>query len=515
LIAGKVFDLVKQYLIPRIETFTYDLGPAIEQLSALAQAASTPAVAERIRNAVATIRADPVVVADEDGIRITLNITVPDLPEPSASPSPAEPTPEEIQAFQKELDNWDAFLVFAIKQLGFVVGDRQFRNELLQILLNSRYRLAEALGQPPSAAGHDPVRDLFLDTWQRLGAAVRSAARRGQLGSHALEFLSFVSAGDALFALDQAAPALGMRISADDLRRLAHVMAPNSTEDPLQFNFAEDPTLKALLAPSPAPLTSPPEASPAPSETPAVSPSPSPAPPALAPHASGWFQLPWSLIEPREACAAEPAAIVPQLKEVAARLRRVVVDENNAPGYRADVERLLELSTERQLAGSDLDSRFHPTFRQLVKTAAWQESCWRQFIRRGDHLTWLESSSGDIGLMQVNKYVWRGFYDLDKLKWDVLYNSGAGTEILMELTGQVLARPQVTASGIDGISLARSVYAAYNGGPYAYNRWRRPHESSQAEEIDAAFLDKYQAVRHGQQIDILSCAAQWGHAAGH
>ena len=35
--------------------------------------------------------------------------------------------------------------------------------------------------------------------------------------------------------------------------------------------------------------------------------------------------------------------------------------------------------------------------------------------------------------MQVNKHVWRGFYDLDRLKWDVLYNAGAGCEILARM----------------------------------------------------------------------------------
>ena len=125
--------------------------------------------------------------------------------------------------------------MFAVKQLGAVVGDRQFRSELLEVLLTSRYRLTQALASPPSAAGPDPVRTLFVDSWQKLGLAVRAAARRGQFGSRSLQFLSFISAGDALFALDQAAPALGMRISSDDLRRLAHIMAPDATGDPLEF----------------------------------------------------------------------------------------------------------------------------------------------------------------------------------------------------------------------------------------------------------------------------------------
>jgi hypothetical protein len=545
-IAGKGFDLIKQYLIPSIGTFAYDLNPAIQQLGALAEAASTPSVAERVRNAIATVHADPAVLATDDGVRIALLINVPAVPEAVGSETPAPPTPQEIAAFEKQLDDWDAFLVFAIKQLGFTVGDKEFRGELLDILLTSRYRLTQALANPPSASGPDPVRALFLDTWQKLATAIRSAGRRGQLGSRGLEFLSFVSAGDALFALDQAGPALGMRISADDLRRLAHIMAPGATGDPLQFSYAEDPALKSLLGPTLAPLTSTPESSPAispsPTETPLLSASPSttstaipsasatasstPAPsagpsPAISPSAtptpqvSGWLRLPWSLVEPREACAGEPAEIVPQLNQVALRLRRVVVDETNASGYRGDMERLLELSVQRQLATSDLDSRFRPAFRLTVKSTAWQESCWRQFIRRGDQVTWLESSTGDIGLMQVNKHVWRGFYDLEKLKWDVLYNAGAGTEILMQMAMHVLSRPHTDPKRIDGTALARSVYASYNGGPDAYSRWRHPHESSLAKEIDLAYLEKYKAVERGESINILSCAAEWGHRSGH
>ena len=77
--------------------------------------------------------------------------------------------------------------------------------------------------------------------------AVRAAAQRGMLGARALEFMSFISAGDALFALDQAAPALGMRISAADLQRLAHIMAPTAADEPLQFNYGEDRDMKKLF----------------------------------------------------------------------------------------------------------------------------------------------------------------------------------------------------------------------------------------------------------------------------
>jgi hypothetical protein len=537
ILVGKGFDLIKQYLIPRLETFSYDLNPSVQQLATLAADASTPPVAERIKSSVATLRALPEVQAQDDGVRITLVITVPDFPAPEASPSPVTATPEEIAAFQKRLDQWDAFLVFAVKQLGANVGDEQFRKQLMQILLSSRYKLVAALQQPPSAAGPDPVRMLFLETWRNLGAAVRDAARRGKLGARGLRFLSFVSAGDALFALDEAAPALGMRISAADLRRLAHIMAPTATGNPLEYNFNEDQELKDIFGvtepPSsgalpeeeaPEPLTSPAasESPAATAATPATVPRlpPTPAPslkPSPAPaERSGWLRVPMWLLEPEDACAGETDSLLPELHEVARRLGHAVVDSNNAPRYRDDMARLLGLSADHEIAQSKMDRRYRPTFRTLVKSAAWQESCWRQFVRTKGRVRWLESSSGDIGLMQVNKHVWRGFYNLQKLRWDVLYNAGAGAEILDQMMTGVLRRPHIDPFRYDPVALVRSTYAAYNGGPDAYNRWRRGAlEPNPARAIDSAFLAKYGATARGNDFDILSCAATWGRAPGH
>ena len=184
---------------------------------------------------------------------MTLGLTAPALPA-AAPAAPSGPlTPAELAAWNQKLDQWDAFIVFAIKQVGAAVPDQQVRANLLNVLLDGRYRLAQAIDQPPAPGGPDPVRVLFLDQWRQLREVVRKAAARGQLGDRALEFLSFLSAGDALMAFDQAAPALGARISAADLRRLARIMAPQSTADPLQFNYGEDPELQHIFGFTPPP----------------------------------------------------------------------------------------------------------------------------------------------------------------------------------------------------------------------------------------------------------------------
>lgn len=516
-IVSRGFDLVKQHLIPRLEAFSYDLNPAVRQLGLLAEEASTPVVAERIRNAIATVRADRQVIALNDGVRVTLAITLPEFPTPVPGATPAEPTAAELAAFQKTLDNWDAFLVFTVKQLGETVGDKQFRNQLLAILLESRFKLVAALSAPEKASEPDPVRTLFLEEWQRLHDLVRSAAERGRLGARALDFLSFVSAGDALLAFDQAAPALGMRISAQDLRRLAHVMAPNATGDPLAYSFDEDKELRKLFD-MPQPLEAPvpieeTEAPPIETPTPSIATPPTPAmTPTSTSHPS---PIPTSMLdrvlESIAPCEADAEEAPPNeyLIQIGKKLGRIIVDGENVDSYREQMGRLLELTAERELgASTDLDPKYARAYRALVKSSAWQESCWRQFVNVNGRIRWLESSTGDIGLMQVNKHVWRGFYSLLRLRWDVVYNAGAGSEILMKMIRYTLAKPVIDPVPIPD-HLARSAYAAYNGGPDAYNRWRRD-ERAPLKQIDESFWIKYQATKDGQQIDILACARHWG-----
>ena len=400
-VVSQGFDLIKGYLIPRLNDFSYDLNPSVKQLAAMITDSIPADAADRVRDAIASLRAEPNIVALDDGLRVTLVMTVPDVPGSPVNPgAAASPTPEELKAFQESLDKWDAFLVFSIKQLGDAVGDRQFRDQLLQILLDSRYRLVNALNNPPAGGGPDPVRLLFLDEWRQLHDAVRAAARRGMLGAHALEFMSFISAGDALFALDQAAPALGMRISAADLRRLAHIMAPDASGDALQFDYREDPDMKKLFSVPEPPRSRhpieeedvPPSAPAAPNPPPhsdATSPSsysrlfpsrvavpardefpqakgllptirfPFPRGKGLLPTIPNPFPLGKGLgvrflgfFSPREADAAEDAGHlqINRLQDVADRLYRLVVNEENVDAYRHDMALLLNLSAAYELS---------------------------------------------------------------------------------------------------------------------------------------------------------------------
>jgi len=81
--------------------------------------------------------------------------------------------------------------------------------------------------------------------------------------------------------------------------------------------------------------------------------------------------------------------------------------------------------------------------------------------------------------MQINQVVWRGFYEVQRLRWDTAYNVRAGAQILMRYTKDY-AVPYALKSG-DPNHAPRAVYAVYNAGPRAVGRFARnpPHPREQ------------------------------------
>jgi hypothetical protein len=519
-IAGQGFDLVKQYFIPSLEQFSFSLKPPIANLTRLIQLSAPPEVAQRVKDALSTLSGSGLVEVKADSVRVILRIDVPEVETPPAPASTAPLTPAEVQAWSDALDNWDAFVVFAVKQLGLKSDDKGIHDQLFTLLIDSRYKLVQALAHPQSGSGADPVRLLFLEVWGRLGAIVRDAAARNLLGDQTLEFLSFISAGDALVAFDQAAPALGMRISEADLRQLARIMAPSVTTNPLKFEFEEDPVLRGMFGlreplTSPGPLETTEGEFAGPAETPAASAAPtptaSPSPPATPGAGPTALRDIWRAIaglrywlRPDAAYAGDARAA--DIVAISKRLKRKLPDRNNLESYRDDVGRLLELSAERQLNEDELERKYSGLYLTLVRTTAWQESCWRQWVREHNRITWLESPTGDIGLMQINKYIWRGLLNVARLKYDEVYNAGAGCQILGDLMQRYVLLGKL--GGGANPELARSTYSAYNAGPSFYDRWRHKNVPADQHEIDLAFWSKYQALERGERVAILECVEQ-------
>jgi cell division septation protein DedD len=169
------------------------------------------------------------------------------------------------------------------------------------------------------------------------------------------------------------------------------------------------------------------------------------------------------------------------------------------------VATLLEQSAADVLKKHPLEQRYRELYRQLVLATAWQESCWRQYVVAKKKIVPLRSGTGDVGMMQVNERVWRGFYDINKLRWNIDYNTSAGSEILFNyMTRYALKQGEHKQRG--GLSnLVRASYSAYNGGPSQVSRYRRSGVAAAHRKVDELFWAKYQQVAAGKAMNVADC----------
>ena len=86
-VTERIFDLAKGWAESELATFTFDLGPPVQEIKALLGAFATPSRAAPVATALATLR--PVGVAvDNDAVRVFVALDVPPV-----SPAPRTPEP--------------------------------------------------------------------------------------------------------------------------------------------------------------------------------------------------------------------------------------------------------------------------------------------------------------------------------------------------------------------------------------------------------------------------------------
>ncbi len=500
LLTRRIGALVEERIEATIASAQVDLAPPIDEVRSIVGASLYGEQAHRARAALDSLRPLDAVPAT-DGIRIDVAMEVPPATPVAIVPEPAL-TLEERTAWERALADWDAFLTFAIKQLGIRDRDPEVIDALFALFVDGRHAVLGVLASGPRP-GDDPVRALFLDSWETLRGIVRrvSGAREGD--DVALHFLRFLAAGDALAALERVGPDVGLEISADGLRRLARTLDPETALDPFALGDEPDQALRDLFG-----FHEPPATLPAP-RTPGVPPR-STAPPAGAHEAvepEAWWRPPWPAVLGAVAAhaaagPAAPAAASTDLAALGAALDRRIPAPDNVNAYRDLVSRLLDTVAEGEHAA--VPETLRTLFRQLVRTVAWQESCWRQFVRRDGRILPLESSTDDVGIMQVNRRVWRGVFDRRQLEWDVVYNADAGAQVV----AQMLTRYGRRESQIKGGSSARATYSAYNGGPAAYRRYRTGARATRYTRIaDAAFWKKFQITAKGGELAHVPCVS--------
>jgi len=481
LLSGLLWDVTERALLPHLTRLAVDITPPRDDALGLIRTVVSKSDAAQMETILRSAKVRTVEVRD-DAVIVHLALSVPET-FVQVRPPPAQPepplSPAELEAVEGALERWDAFLVFVIKGLGLDIADPEIRAELFGLLIESRYELLPILGGDVRRSAGDPVRRLFTDAWRRLHDIVGRAERRGLLGDKALRYAGFIGAGDALVALDRAAPGLGIEVSADGLRRLARLLRPEAPEDPLRYGVDVDATLRSLFG-------LPPESDLAP--TPAPPPGPGPG--------SG---LPWRPVA--YSATAEGEEDLAALNE---RLARWVPDEPELADYHAVMDRLLALTTDRSLRRADLETRYTRPYRTMLPATALQESCWRQFEWKGDTITYRASALGSVGLMQINQRVWRGIYNVERLKWDTAYNAQAGAEILVRYFRQYGIEEGKRTGRVEDV--VRATYAVYNAGPKAVSRYRDQTSTPRERRVDGSFWALYQGFAGGGTANLLTCA---------
>jgi hypothetical protein len=471
----RVGNLAGESIEAAVARTRVDLAPPVGEVRAVVESSLDREHGERARAALESLRPLGAVPA-ADGVKVEVAMDVPPAPPAPAVPEPAL-SPEEQARWEVGLANWDAFLTFTVKQLGIRDRDPEIIDALFGLFIDGRHAVLEVLASGPRP-GEDPVRRLFLDSWQTMRDIARRVARNSAESETALRYVRFLAAGDALAALEEVGPDVGIEISADGLRRLARALEPETLRDPLAVSDAPDPELRELFGFHEPPTNTP--ASPAPDD---------------APRSDTRWRWPGVAVAHAATAPADggllPPGTIPE---------RWVATAADIARYRSAHSHLFDVMARREQG--PVPSDLHGLFRHLVRAVAWQESCWRQFVAHDGRVTPVESSTGDVGIMQVNRRVWRGLFDLRKLEWDVVYNAGAGAQVLAHM----LSRYGRREIGVRGGDPARATYAAYNGGPDAYRRYRTGQRATRyTRKVDAAFLKKFQLTAGGHELEHVPC----------
>ncbi len=461
-VPGVLWRWIKENVHPRLETLTVDVGPPLAAAETLLRDSGADAAqVEFILASVKIVSA----IASVEALNIEVGVNAPPPPAGWVAPTD-EPalSIEELAQWRAAWQSWDVFATWLVKQLAQATTPA-LREALAAILLDARHDLLGALA---SDSGRDPVRALFRKSWQRLRPVMRELGK-DLPAAQALQLLSFVSAADALESLDRVAPQLGFRIDRDTLRKLARTLLPTITDDALAYSTTVDPELRELLG-----FEREPEAPEQP---------------------LNWLDF---VVPPAYAMVAVDPGLGHKLQGWVPR-----VDDLDA--YLTQVEKLLKAIAAAERRRGKVKAPYLELYDTLLPATAWMETCWRQFEIRQGKVDTVQSSVGSVGIMQINKHVWRGVYDLDALVSDAGYNARAGNEILVHyLVDYAIKRGEHQKTG-NPDNLARATYAVYNGGPGHLARYRKAETKPALRQIDESFFRKFKALRRDGREAVKTC----------
>lgn len=490
-LVGVVWDLIKTRVYAYLNAVRIDLAPPVGELKAFLGelfAAEDQPRAERM----ASNLQPGGVLADTVAVRIALLTDVDETSERLAASEPEDLSGAELTSFTANWETWDAYLA---QMLGALAGQglsADDRHVLLDTLLAARHAFVHGLAN--QSLKRDFVRAQFVLAWRQLAPVFRRQLSTGPSGS-LLGYLAFFTASDALVALDQIGPELGIEISRAGLIRLARLLG-QAPKGALAYSFEVDRDLRKVLGLGPPVAVSGPVFDGEELELESLESQPE------SRRAPAFLESITALVCPT-AWAAKPKP------DSLAEIRTWMVPTTLANRLIERMKAMLGSAAQETLKKRKTSKHYQEFFPRLAVATAWQESCFRQYIVKKNKVVYLRSYNGSsVGLMQINERVWRGVYDLNQLRWNIRYNALAGCEVLdLYVSKYIEGNPKnrSIAGKLKDDTLASLVYAMYNSGPQDLSRFLSRSRTGKYHLSDKLFKEKYAWVKTDRWQNIRSC----------
>ncbi len=492
---GMVGEMVKAQVLAGLAGMSIDLAPPVDEFKAFLLPLFPRAVRRDTLRMLQSMRPGPLRVTPT-AIEMDVLADVTEVYEAEKDVVPEPVSKQDLAGLIENWQAWDAFLVSLLNSLPAAQLTDNDRRILLDALLDIRYGFIRELEHGTLKRGF--VRRQFIETWNRIAPVFLGHLAGGATGTGA-GYLAFFTASDALTVLDRIGPTMGLEISRNGLIRMAQYMRLQNAEN-LSYESAVDPQLRRVLGMGPLSGGAGPAGPPPDPEKPTGGAAPS------GRLDTGSRQTLLGALLPRAAWAGEKPR-----RPSMAEIRRWLVTPDNMNTLVPRVRRLLEKAAAATRRKPESKSAALPSgfFRRTVLATAWQESCYRQFVVKNRKLTYLQSyNRSSVGLMQINERVWRGIYNLHRLRWDITYNARAGCDILnlyleryaLRKYGKSLAQRRVPQDFVSGL-----LYALYNGGPSELKKFPGRLHSGKLHRSDRLFREKLGWVRAAAWRNIRRC----------
>jgi hypothetical protein len=496
-----VWDLVKTHVHDYINRIGLNLTPPVKDLEDFLPLMFPTEQQRQVKSWLSSLRPGAVRVTPTS-LQAELSMEVETAPtEPEESLSISQ---EQVERLIRSWQSYDSFLVFQINLLAKYPLTPGERRVLLDTLLDARHSFVAQLADP-TPGRRDVVREQFVQSWDRLMPILRRHLMKDE-SRPGMSYLGYFTAADALKALDKVGPTLHLDISRNGLIRLAQLLAGEGKPVELAYATAVDPGLRRTLGLGP-PLD---ESGPAfgadSLPLPAQILGPEPPPDSDAPVGE---PLPLSPLQGLLRLMVGTAWASEAPPQGWQEIRPWLLTRANRAVYLERAKEALKVNAMRPLASGKDDPDLERAFLNLVRAAAWQESCLRQFITPNGQVTYLRSSNNtSVGMMQVNQTVWRGMYKPESLRWNVLYNIKAGVEILHLYLTRHGQEKTLNNRPLSPDLLAMATYAMYNGGPGQVANFLRRTARKAPNALDRVFAQKYIWVANDDWDQLARCLGE-------